>query len=79
MLRPVAEHMCVVFHLGLTDEQDEHLEKLHNQALKCIYGPFKSTRKMRAESGLPSLRERRVTLFCKGTLFRGKGGPPVLE
>ena len=30
MYRPVAEYTCVVFHSGLTDEQDEQLEFLQN-------------------------------------------------
>lgn len=70
MLHPVAEYACVVFHSGLTDEQDEHLELLQNQALKCIFGPFISARKMRDLSGLPTLRERRITLCDK---FAAKG------
>ena len=65
MLRPVAEYGCVVFHSGLTDEQDEALENLQNQNLKCIFGPFLSARKMRSMGGLPSLRERRISICDK--------------
>ena len=65
MLRPVAEYGCVVFHSSLTDEQDEAIDRLQNQALKCIYGPFISGRKMRESAGLETLRARRIVLFVK--------------
>ena len=62
MIKPVAEYACVVFHPGLTDEQDEHIEQLQNQALRCIFDPFLSARKLRAEAGILSLRERRIQI-----------------
>ena len=65
MLRPVAEYACTVFHSSLTDEQDEAIEKLQNQALKCIYGPFISARKMRDSAGLETLRSRRIMICDK--------------
>ena len=65
MLRPVAEYACVVFHSGLTDAQDEQIERLQNQALKCIYGPFILARKMRDRAGITTLRARRILLAEK--------------
>ena len=65
MIRPVADYAAVVYHSSLTDEQDERLERLQNQALKCIYGPFNSARKLRREAGIQSLRLRRITLCDK--------------
>lgn len=65
MLRPVAEYCCVVYHSSLTDRQDEQLERMQNLALKCIYGPFISARKMRKMFGLQSLRGRRIELCDK--------------
>ena len=51
IVRPVAEYMMEVFHSMLNDYQDELLERLQTHALKCIYGPGLSGRKMR-ERGL---------------------------
>ena len=65
MIRPVADYGSVVYHSSLTDEQDELLDSLQNNALKCIYGPGLSGRKMRQMSGLPSLRSRREVLCDK--------------
>ena len=52
--------MMEVYHSMLTDSQDEALERLQVHALKCIYGPGLSGRKMRDMSGLTTLRERRI-------------------
>lgn len=65
MVRPVVEYGAVVFHSSLTDEQNEELDRLQNSALKCIYGPGLSGRKMRALSGLTTLRRRREDLCLK--------------
>ena len=65
MIRPMAEYGCVAFHSSYTDEQDEHIEKLQNHALKCIYGPGISARKIRSLSGLQILRARRIELADK--------------
>ena len=65
MIRPVAEYGCVVYHSSLTDEQDELLDRIQTQALKSIFGPFKSGRKLRAEAGISTLRERRIHLCDK--------------
>ena len=53
------------FYSGLSDEQDELLERLQNQALKCILGSYISARKMRRIVGLESLKKRRITLCDK--------------
>ena len=47
VLRPIAEYGAVVFHSSLTDQQGELLDRLQNQALRCIYGPKLSGRKLR--------------------------------
>ena len=60
IIRPVADYMQEVYHPMMTDRQDEAIERLQNHALKCIYGPRISGRKMRELSGLTTLRERRV-------------------
>ena len=37
-LLPVADYCQVVYHPGLTDEQDQAIERLQAGALRCIYG-----------------------------------------
>ena len=65
MLRPIAEYRCSVFHSSLTDEQDEHIERLQSHALKCIFGLGLSARKMRDLADLPTLRQRRIDISDK--------------
>ena len=65
MIRPVADYACVVYHSSLTDEQDELLERVQAQALKCIFGPFKSGRVLRGEACIETLRSRRIVLCDK--------------
>lgn len=65
MIRPLAEYGCPAYHSSLTDEQDERLERLQDHALKCIFGPEKSARKLRGLAGLTTLRERREELVLK--------------
>ena len=60
VIRPVAEYMLEVFHSMLTDAQEEELERLQTHALKCVYGPGLSGRRMRELAGIPTLRERRI-------------------
>ena len=62
---PVADYGSMVYHSSLTDSQDEALERIQTQALKCIYGPFRSERKLRKAAGLETLRSRRVELCDK--------------
>ena len=65
VIRPVVEYGCPVFHSSLTDGQDERLERLQDHALKCIFGPELSARKLRGLAGLTTLRERREDLVHK--------------
>ena len=65
MIRLVADYAAVVYHSSMTDEQDEAVDNLQNAALKMIYGPGLSARKMRSLSGLTTLRERREALCDK--------------
>ena len=65
MIRPVVDYACVVYHSSLTDEQDELLDRLQNQAVKCIYGFGLSGRRMREMSGLTTLRDWRIELCDK--------------
>ena len=62
MIWPVAQNGFVVFHSSLDDEQGELIDRLQNQALKYIYGPFLSGRKMRQMANIPMLRARRIEL-----------------
>ena len=61
VIRPVAEYILEVFHSMMTDTQDEALERLQTHALKCIFGPGLSGRRMRELAGLDTLRERRIS------------------
>ena len=56
ILGPAAEYGCVVFHSSLTDEQDKLLDRLQNQALRCVFGPGLSGHKMRAMAEIRTLR-----------------------
>ena len=44
----------------LSDAQDEALERLQSHALKCIFGPNLSARKLRELAGVTTLRVRRI-------------------
>ena len=59
IIRPVADYAAPVYHSCLTDEQDEAIDRLQNAALKMIYGPGISARKMRSMADITTLRERR--------------------
>ena len=65
MIRPVAEYACSVYHSILTDDQDERLERLQDHALKCIFGPELSARRLRGLAGISTMRERREQLVGK--------------
>ena len=60
LVRPIAEYCNIVFHSMLTDRQDEELERLQATALRYIYGYGLSYAKMREDSGLPTLRQRKI-------------------
>ena len=59
-IRPVADYLDVVYHSLLSDDLDEELDRLQNQALKIIFGSELSGRRLRALAGVTTLRERRV-------------------
>ena len=65
MIRSVADYAAVVYHSLLTDKQDEAIDNLQNAALKMIYGPGSSARKMRSMAGLMTLRAPREDLCDK--------------
>ena len=65
MVRPVADYGAVVYHSSLTNQQDELVENLQNTALKCIYGPGLSGRRMREMAGILTLRRRREEMCDK--------------
>ena len=65
IIRPVADYACAVYHSLLTDEQDEALDRLQNHALKCIFGPDLSGRKLRELAGITTLRKRREDICEK--------------
>ena len=57
---PIADYCDVVYHPQLTDEQDQLLEGAQAGALRAIFGPKISARKLRSMAGVCTLRERRV-------------------
>lgn len=59
-VRPTADYCSVVYHSMLTDEQDEMLENAQVGALRAIFGPKISGRKLREKAGLTTLRKRRI-------------------
>ena len=67
IIRPVADYACVMYHSSLTDQQDEELDRLQNNALKCIFGPM-SGRKLREAAGVTTLRKRREEMCDKFAL-----------
>ena len=60
IVRPVADYMMEVYHSMLSDAQDEALERLQTHALRCIFGPRISGRKLRELAGVSTLRQRRI-------------------
>ena len=40
LILPLADYCAAVYHPLLNDEQDQIVERLQAQALKCIYGPY---------------------------------------
>jgi hypothetical protein len=59
VIRPCIEYCSVVYHSMLTQEQEEALEHLQQQALKCIYGYSQSYRVQKERAEIQSLKERR--------------------
>ena len=62
-IRPVFDYASPAFHTILTDDQAEGLERMQRSTLKTIYGFDVPYRECLEKSGLPTLRQRRQTLF----------------
>ena len=62
-LLPVFNYCAVVYHSLLTGKQDQKIERLQAQALRCIYRYELSYSKMRQLAKVTTLRDRRV-LAC---------------
>jgi len=60
MIRSVIEFTSVVYHSMLTGEQSSEIERLQQQALKCIFGIQFSYRALLEKTGLETLECRRV-------------------
>ena len=65
ILLPLADNCAVVYHSILTDEQDQVIERLQAQTLRCIYGPYISYEKMRERAGVTTLRQSRIEMIDK--------------
>ena len=65
VVRPVLDYCAVVYHPMMTDEQDQAVERLQAQALKCIYGYEDSYAVMRERAGITTHRARRIELCDK--------------
>ena len=52
VIRLLAKYCAAVYHPLLTDEQEEHLERLQDHALKIIFGTALSARKLREQAGI---------------------------
>ena len=62
VIRPVLDYCAVVHHPMLNDEQDQAVERMQAQALKCIYGYKDSYVDMRHKAGVTTHRARRIEL-----------------
>ena len=62
VIRPILDYCAVIYHLVLTDEQDQMVERLQAQALKSIYGYKESYSKMREMAEVTTHRARRIKL-----------------
>ena len=74
VIRPVLDYCAVVYHPMLTDEQDQAIERLQAQALKCIYGYKDSYAMMREKAGITTHRARRIAL-CDKFANKALGNP----
>ena len=62
VIRPVLDYCAVVYHPMMNDEQDQAVEQMQAQALKCIYGYRDSYAVMREKAGVTTHRARRIEL-----------------
>ena len=56
----MVDYLDVVYHSMLTDDLDEELDRLQNQALKAIFGPKIGGKRLREMAGVTTLRARRI-------------------
>ena len=67
MLRPIIEYCNVVYHVFITNEQSESLERFQKMALKVIFGFGVSYPDLLLRSGIDRLDNRRIIAFEKFT------------
>ena len=67
ILLPIVDYCAAVYHPMLTNKQDQIVERLQAQALRCIYGPYVPYAEMRRRAEVTTLRERRVGICDKFT------------
>ena len=65
VIRPILDYCAVVYHPMLNDDQDQQIERMQAQALKCIYGFKDSYATMRDKAGVTTHRARRIVLCDK--------------
>ena len=70
---PILDYCCVVYHLMLTDEQDQQVERLQAQALKNIFRYKMKYSLMRERAGVTTHRTWRVEL-CDKFAAKAAGG-----
>ena len=61
----------------MTDGQDERIERLQDHALKTIFGPERSARRLRGEADLETLRERRENIVKKFAITKCSNDPAL--
>ena len=74
VILPVLDYCAVVYHPMLNDEQDQAVERMQAQALKCIYGYTDSYATMRKKAGVTTHRARRIDL-CDKFARKAAGNP----
>ena len=68
LVRSVIEYSSVTYHFLLTKTKESALENVQKWCLRCIFGykkSYVSYRELLAESGLPTLKERRKVAVLK--------------
>ena len=62
MILPIADYCCPAYHSMTNDIHDQVLERTQIGALRAIFGYMKTATELRSESGLETLRDRRIRL-----------------
>ena len=68
---PIADYCCPAYHSMLTNQQDQVLERTQIGALRSIFGYSFTANQLRQDSGVETLRDRRIRLtdkFARGCL-----------